>query len=362
MSEKLREALRELIACYEEASDNMSKAERTHHRKVLASARAALSEEAPAADAQAKTLTDEQIDRIAENCAKGMPDGIQGFCKTWGWRQFARELLDVCAGYERAASRPLPAIESEAGRQDAAKVSANPSATAPSERDQPADQSQAKQQHEHTNDLHTGNAAQGNQLWPAGRTMGSGPADVLAEAIAEQADQMRLDGVHRAMGRVAMGGAVEAAAAQSQAKQHTENSVFQGMPPGTRVDVVRWPDLDEPAKQAEYPPLPTKRRAMFCTKCGYSGETTEPLGPGGGVLCGNPKCGYLAFGQELNYSDDEMRAYVDADRAARAGFVLVPQDPPNEMLRPFVGSNMTHGEAWAAWQEALAARPRGAGD
>lgn len=54
----------------------------------------------------AKTLTDDQIDRIAENCAKSMPDGIQGFCKTWGWRQFARELLDVCAGYSRAARHP----------------------------------------------------------------------------------------------------------------------------------------------------------------------------------------------------------------------------------------------------------------
>lgn len=48
-----------------------------------------------------KKLTDEQIDRIAENCAKSMPDGIRGFCNTWGWRQFARELLDICAGHER---------------------------------------------------------------------------------------------------------------------------------------------------------------------------------------------------------------------------------------------------------------------
>jgi hypothetical protein len=52
----------------------------------------------------AKTLTDEQIDRIAENCVKAMPDGIQGFCKTWGWRQFARELLDICAGYEHESA------------------------------------------------------------------------------------------------------------------------------------------------------------------------------------------------------------------------------------------------------------------
>ena len=55
-----------------------------------------------------KTLTDEQIDRIAENCAKSMDGGIQGFCKTWGWRQFARELLDICAGYERTGDAGEP--------------------------------------------------------------------------------------------------------------------------------------------------------------------------------------------------------------------------------------------------------------
>ena len=48
-------------------------------------------------------LTDEQIDRIADNLVKAMPDGIRGFCATWGWQQFARELLDVCKNDERAA-------------------------------------------------------------------------------------------------------------------------------------------------------------------------------------------------------------------------------------------------------------------
>jgi Lar family restriction alleviation protein len=54
-----------------------------------------------------KPLTDEQIDRIAENCAKAMPDGIRGFCVTWGWRQFARELLDVCADHARTPAPPV---------------------------------------------------------------------------------------------------------------------------------------------------------------------------------------------------------------------------------------------------------------
>ena len=41
-------------------------------------------------------LTNEQIDKIAE----GMPGGIDGFLKGWGWRQFARAVLEAA---------PLPA-------------------------------------------------------------------------------------------------------------------------------------------------------------------------------------------------------------------------------------------------------------
>ena len=73
--------------------------------RALASAPAAQ----PSAQGEAVALTDEQIDRIAENCAKSMPDGIQGFCKTWGWRQFARELLDICRGHYRASAPAAPA-------------------------------------------------------------------------------------------------------------------------------------------------------------------------------------------------------------------------------------------------------------
>lgn len=47
-------------------------------------------------------LTDERIDAIADIVTKGMPDGIRGFCRVWGWRQFARALLQDCAGYYRA--------------------------------------------------------------------------------------------------------------------------------------------------------------------------------------------------------------------------------------------------------------------
>ncbi len=38
-------------------------------------------------------LSDEQIDAIAD----GMPGGLVGFMKTWGWRQFARKILDLRA-------------------------------------------------------------------------------------------------------------------------------------------------------------------------------------------------------------------------------------------------------------------------
>lgn len=38
-------------------------------------------------------FSDEAIDRIADLTVKAMPEGIFGFCKQWGWRQFARMLL-----------------------------------------------------------------------------------------------------------------------------------------------------------------------------------------------------------------------------------------------------------------------------
>lgn len=41
-------------------------------------------------------LTDERIDYIADVVVKGMPDGLQGFMKSWGWRQFARAILEDC--------------------------------------------------------------------------------------------------------------------------------------------------------------------------------------------------------------------------------------------------------------------------
>jgi hypothetical protein len=41
-------------------------------------------------------ITDDQIDAVA----RSMPGGMDGFCKGWGWRQFAREVLKLRAPEE----------------------------------------------------------------------------------------------------------------------------------------------------------------------------------------------------------------------------------------------------------------------
>ncbi len=45
--------------------------------------------------AEAEPMTPERIDHIADLVVKGMPDGLRGFCKTWGWQQFARALFGI---------------------------------------------------------------------------------------------------------------------------------------------------------------------------------------------------------------------------------------------------------------------------
>lgn len=60
---------------------------------------------------------------------------------------------------------------------------------------------------------------------------------------------------------------------------------------------------------AALPELPKKRRAMFCTKCGFSGPTEAEASPQGAPC---QRCSYTAFVQEVDYSDDEMRDYARA--------------------------------------------------
>ena len=68
------------------------------------------------------------------------------------------------------------------------------------------------------------------------------------------------------------------------------------------------------AAAGEMPPLPKKRRAMLCTKCGYSGETQADA-TDRGVPCERP-CGYLAIVSECDYNDEEMHAYARSCMAA----------------------------------------------
>lgn len=78
---------------------------------AIAALRAALAEpEQPVA------LSDERIDFIADTVVKGMPEGISGFCKSWGWRQFARAILQDCAGHY--APTPQPEQEPVAWMQE----------------------------------------------------------------------------------------------------------------------------------------------------------------------------------------------------------------------------------------------------
>lgn len=57
-------------------------------------------------------LTDDRIDHIADLTAKAMPNGVLGFMREWGWRQFARNLAEVLATQdEHAVGNLLPAPE-----------------------------------------------------------------------------------------------------------------------------------------------------------------------------------------------------------------------------------------------------------
>ena len=72
----------------------------------------------------------------------------------------------------------------------------------------------------------------------------------------------------------------------------------------------------------DYPPLPTRRRQFLCTKCG--GRECEP----GTLNETHPtcKCGYLGFAEDLDFTTEQMRAYVDADRSARSTTESVLED------------------------------------
>lgn len=49
----------------------------------------------PREQSLADVLGTDRIASIAESVTDSMPDGILGFCKTWGWQQFAQKLLEA---------------------------------------------------------------------------------------------------------------------------------------------------------------------------------------------------------------------------------------------------------------------------
>ena len=86
-------------------------------------------------------------------------------------------------------------------------------------------------------------------------------------------------------------------------------------------DAESVPVRPAPLQQGEYLPLPKRRRRFLCTKCGSEqckdGTENKPHPP-----CN--KCNYLGFAEDCDFNDEEMRAYVDADRAARGAAQVAP--------------------------------------
>lgn len=96
-----------LTAMNELAYSNSTQRAKDLHAEASDAVRAALAQQPAALEPVA--LSDERIDAIADTIIKGMPDGVRGFCASWGYRQFARALLEDCRGHYRAALADAPA-------------------------------------------------------------------------------------------------------------------------------------------------------------------------------------------------------------------------------------------------------------
>lgn len=84
---------------------------------------------------------------------------------------------------------------------------------------------------------------------------------------------------------------------------------------------MKTPDVEAQQKSEESSdflslPLPTRTRAMLCTKCGYNNRDTQAPIPY--ADCENPRCGYSALVYELDFSEHQLIAYTKADRAQRS--------------------------------------------
>ena len=94
----LIDAARAVLATYDKARrekyDEMCWAEL--RGELFEELRAALAAPAPQA---APVITEAEIDRIAALTEKAMEEGLRGFCRTWGWQQFARTLVENLRPY-----------------------------------------------------------------------------------------------------------------------------------------------------------------------------------------------------------------------------------------------------------------------
>ena len=207
------------------------------------------------AAAPCDSITDAEIDAIAE----GMPGGIDGFLKGWGWRQFARAVLEYAALPEQSAAAPK-AEPVPAGEYPPLQI------TAPNE--EGATMCVVRWQVE----------------TPAG-WVGSWDRDALEYLLGARAQA--------------------AVVKESLTAAHA-------LPPGiARDDTVHGETYctaaapkAEPVPAGEYPPLPAPFIGVQDRPWGGHAEVIRSaIGEDGVVSC---------------YTDEQMRAYVDADRAMLA--------------------------------------------
>lgn len=95
---ELRKALEVIASIPMAEQDNMVSANMRDIARDALAAPSACSEPQPV-----KTLTDVEVYALADVVVANMPDGLQGFLKTWGWQQFAYSLFRALHGYVPAS-------------------------------------------------------------------------------------------------------------------------------------------------------------------------------------------------------------------------------------------------------------------
>jgi len=142
-----------------------------------------------------RNLSNYEIVKIAE----GMPGGLQGFCKTWGWVQFGRALLTAASATPPDQDRPdaiakwgtPPAAESGIKWQCGPQASGF---TAPQTDSQPAQAGRAHK--DRTPELHVGDSA--FESWystynPAHKSDKQRASDAFAAGVEWEANRRRAE-------------------------------------------------------------------------------------------------------------------------------------------------------------------------